>query len=1163
MRLGPIILLFFLTSTVIYPAFSQRSDANVLQLSDSSLNELASDTLLFLDSLAGSINPFFNLSDSLNPQNSINPTDSNEQVLKFSIYKQDIENETSMFNSLIFVNKTTQPALGKVELHLPNGWSHLASQQLEFTANPGDTVYIPTRLIAPKNLEGGRSYIIGATVSLDNDEKIKAYAYVRKTTLFDLSVVNQSSSVLINPLSLSGETGIRLVNQGNINEQINISFKHSPDYILIAPNNSSLSTCFELKAKSDTLVFIEIKRTVIKDTLFSNNPLQDELSYRIKSSNQQIEGGFLIMNYQSSLLDETYKRLSPLFITGGVYNIGSPGGERYMSAAGGMLQFNATTDVDYFLGSYNLSQVGDAAIGDGTIRGIYRYRLGFRKGFNRIVLNSRLNNKHIPICYQGLKYNYNREKIVFSTEFGKSYLPDTYVSSSSLGVNRFALPFNLGYSQTFGNSNYNLSAFEAGVKTPVFRLLKLGVGATYYLGEITSPGAVAPRNINQFGYYAAGDFNAGRLSMSGRWNLRPTNGFAISGDRSSLVVSGKIKTNRALNHRFNATDIRQDFTRGDISNNLENRFASWTATYSAPSNWTISVKPEYRSLVRENAASSSTTQLSTFYYGSSFGLSRRINPSEVISVFANPMITNAVYDFKSNLTDRYTIRTDLSPAYNLGLRYTRNNALNITGDVFRGPFFIYNYSIIPSDTAIIPFSSGLIRLSAGYNKEFKVSNIRLNLNLRAFYSLDVVTLSEQLNIGANAAVLLPKGVSLTSYISWFASSYESPTGEISNKNISINAAIKKSFHWQQPYEKFYKMNILCFEDLNGNGSREKNEPALPNINVSLRAEKEDFVDKKYSRSPNIDLITDVSGRVKFNKIPAATYAVQFYEVFDVSDLHPTFGFDQEMLLTNDKIIEVPFVKNYHVRGTVSMIKSKRSRITSFNLEGHIIIAESQNGLIYRTLTDEFGNYNLTIPGAGIYELTCKHGYQEILETKNGEALIDFNGMKEFNFDFIFYEKDRSINFSESGLEEKQTGGKQVVDELKESSSQSDEAGYFFDSFTDELSSDKLETYKYPEKTISQQEAIEQIGTDLERKMKYRLVLGSYQESLKNEDLDQLLDVAKNNQLKVEVINNILIVSRDFNDKESADRFSDSLRNVGIETAVILGKYEGVLIELDE
>lgn len=1162
MRLGQIILLILLTSSVIYPAFSQRSDTNVLRLSDSSLNELTSDTLSFLDSIAGSIDPFFDRSDSLNPQIPINQTDSNEEALKFSIYKQDIENQTSVFNSLIFVNKTAQPTLGKIDLHLPNGWSHLASQQLEFTANPGDTVYIPTRLIAPKNLEGGRSYILGATVTLDNDEKIKAYAYVRKTALFDLSVVNQSSSILINPISLSGETGIRIVNQGNLNEQVNISFSHSPDYIVIAPHNSSLSTFFELKAKSDTLVFIEIKRTVIKDTLVSDNSLQDELRYLIKSSNQQIEGGFLIINYQSSLLDETYKRLSPLFITGGVYNIGSPGGERYMSAAGGKLQFNAKTDVDYFLGSYNLSQVGRAALGDGTIRGVYRYRVGFRKGFNRIELNSRLNNKHIPICYQGLRYNYNREKIVFSTELGKSYLPDTYVSSSSLGVNRFGLPFNLGYSQTFGNSNYNLSAFEAGVKTPVFRLFRLGVGATYYLGEITSPGAVAPRNINQFGYYAAGDFNAGKLSLSGRWNLRPTNGFAISGDRSSLVVSGKIKTIRAFNHRFNATDIRQDFTRGDISNNLENRFASWTTTYNTASNWMISLQPQYRSLVRENVAQSSTTRLSTFYYGSSFGLSRRLNPSEVISVFANPMITNAIYDFKPNLTSGYTIRTNLSPAYNFGLRYTRNNALNITGDVFRGPFFIYNYSIITSDTAIIPFSSGLIRLSAGYNKEFKVSDIRLNLNLRAFYSLDVVTLSEQLNIGANTAVLLPKGVNLTGYISWFASSYESPSGEISNKNISINVAIKKSFYWQQPYEKFYKLNILCFEDLNGNGSRENNEPALPNINVSLKAEKEDFVDKKYSHSPNIDLITDVSGKVKFNKIPAATYAVKFYELFDVSDLHPTFGFDQEIFLTDDKTIEIPFVKNYHVRGTVSMIKSKRSRITSFNLEGHIIIAESQNGEIYRTLTDEFGNYNLTIPGAGIYKITCKHGYQEILETKNSEAIIDFNGMKEFNFDFIFYEKDRSINFSGPGPEEKQTGEKQVVDELKKSSSQSDEAGDF-DSFAEGLSSDRLETYKYPEQTISQQEAIEQIGTDLERKMEYRLVLGSYKESLKNEDLDQLLDVAKNNQLKVEVINNNLIVSRDFNDRDSADRFSDSLRNVGIETAVMLGKYEGVLIELDE
>jgi len=231
------------------------------------------------------------------------------------------------------------------------------------------------------------------------------------------------------------------------------------------------------------------------------------------------------------------------------------------------------------------------------------------------------------------------------------------------------------------------------------------------------------------------------------------------------------------------------------------------------------------------------------------------------------MITHAVYDFEPTLIGGYTVRSDLNPAYNLGLRYTRNNTLNITGDVFRGPFFIYNYSVISADTAIIPFSSGLIRVSAGYNNEFKISNIDLILNLRAFYSLDVVTLSEQFNVGANAVAMLPKGISITSYVNWFASSYESPTGEISNKNININAAISKSFYWQQPYEKFYKLIILCFEDLNGNGSRENNEPFLPNVNISLRAEKQDLINKKHSRSPNTDLITDISGRVRLKKNP--------------------------------------------------------------------------------------------------------------------------------------------------------------------------------------------------------------------------------------------------------------------------------------------------------
>ena len=248
---------------------------------------------------------------------------------------------------------------------------------------------------------------------------------------------------------------------------------------------------------------------------------------------------------------------------------------------------------------------------------------------------------------------------------------------------------------------------------------------------------------------------------------------------------------------------------------------------------------------------------------------------------------------------------------------------------------------------------------------------------------------------------------------------------------------------------------------------------------------------------------------------------------------------------------------------MSIIKAKRSRLASFNLESLIITAESENGEVYKTLTDEFGNYNLSIPGAGIYKLTCKHGYQEMLESKNAEALVDFNGMKEYSYDFIFYEKDRLIDFSGGELGEQEPAEEQIMDEMKEPLSQPNEMPDFFKSLADEMSGDKLEPYKYPDKTISRQEAIEQIGNDFERQIEYRLVIGSYKESLKNEDLEQMIDVAKNNKLNIEVINDYLIVNRDFIDKKSADRFSDSLRNVGIETATMLGKYQEVLIELED
>ncbi len=51
-----------------------------------------------------------------------------------------------------------------------------------------------------------------------------------------------------------------------------------------------------------------------------------------------------------------------------------------MTAVGGKLQLSAKKDLDYFLGSYNLGQVGSTALGDGAIRGLTNIDLDLEPG---------------------------------------------------------------------------------------------------------------------------------------------------------------------------------------------------------------------------------------------------------------------------------------------------------------------------------------------------------------------------------------------------------------------------------------------------------------------------------------------------------------------------------------------------------------------------------------------------------------------------------------------------------------------------------------------------------------------------------------------------------------------------------------------------------------
>ena len=76
-----------------------------------------------------------------------------------------------------------------------------------------------------------------------------------------------------------------------------------------------------------------------------------------------------------------------------------------------------------------------------------------------------------------------------------------------------------------------------------------------------------------------------------------------------------------------------------------------------------------------------------------------------------------------------------------------------------------------------------------------------------------------------------------------------------------------------------------------------------------------------------------------------------------------------------------------------------------------IIARNEDGRTFSTLSDNKGDYILDLPKGGGYTIFVNDGvFGENYKIFENHYLLEFNGLKDFNIDFIFQEAKREINF---------------------------------------------------------------------------------------------------------------------------------------------------------
>jgi len=137
-----------------------------------------------------------------------------------------------------------------------------------------------------------------------------------------------------------------------------------------------------------------------------------------------------------------------------------------------------------------------------------------------------------------------------------------------------------------------------------------------------------------------------------------------------------------------------------------------------------------------------------------------------------------------------------------------------------------------------------------------------------------------------------------------------------------------------------KLELLYFEDRNGNGYRDGNEPYVPGIVVKI---------------DGLAAVTNAKGLVKFLGLKDKLYTVTI-----VNSKNWTVTEGTKVFLNKNISLEIPLIKMERLSGKLSYVSDKYSEGVPSS-SGLRVKAIAVNGKIYSTLTNDEGTFSFYLP----------------------------------------------------------------------------------------------------------------------------------------------------------------------------------------------------------
>lgn len=1129
---------------------------NVLLLDSAQANEIGKTQVEFLDSLARALDPFFNQLDTLQTAISADTADANAPVsgeleMSFSRQKAYLKSDDqSVFNALIIENNTAETIEGQLTIYLPSEWSIIGKTSQQLILQPGQRIVLPLRFLLPKKLIGGEAKVIAATFFKKDETLIRAYTYVELEANVNVVMYAMHSPVYLNPINNSGLYALKIVNRGNTKELLRLDVNCTEGYEISNKLGEANEVQFFLAPSRDTVLFFNLSRTFKVKT--TSDLAFGRITSRLTHSVETFESSSLIMDYSSTYNDDSYKRIVPFSIYLGSLNSNSIASQ-YYGGINGYLLLRNKNNFSYQVGTLNFSKIGQTTLGQGAQYGIYTYGLRLSGSNYHLALSSRIFNRYLPIVGQGLSANYKFKRQFVEATISKSFLPNVYLIDAKYGLDLNRNKLEFGAAKTFANSNYNLFNLRTFASFSLLNRANMGLGAQYYNGSVLYPGQIAANTINKFGYLLSFNTKFGEMPFKLTANYRPILTSSFAGGLLNADSHLKIKSKGSLQQ-----DVTGSYRRVALYNQANiNSNVFWRINKRFGNNYlTLAPNVRYIGFDRTNIDLTSERRR-TLFAGAQFFARSYISSDQSIGFSFSPTLTRNQYDlFDSTGVNAFSLTSAVIGAYNIGVQYTKSRIFLFSANYISGPYFTNSQFINRADSSFSLTNNNRISINASYRKEYALGNLLGDVRLNGFYNINPQNLSEQLNVSLQNRTELGYGIELYLNAGYYSSKYLIAERDVvSNKSVNINFKLVKYFYWQQKQERFFDLKVLCFEDLNGNGIKDENEEVIPNARIEIVADDLELSQKQFSHAPVEYTITDLSGAAYYFKIPELTYTINIDFPFGSIDLSPINGYEQEIVLDSNQTYYVPFSKNYKMKGKIVVMQSKFSRIEKLNLDKVVITATSEEGQVYRGLSDEFGAYTLSIPKPGLYFVKCQNKFGESFKTANDEIMVDFNGIKVYDHDFVFIEEERKVSFGK----QEDTQEQPALNTTEQTNTQPNQVNEELN----QLKTLNINQPYRPENAIPKREAPTKLGQSYEEYLKYTVFIGRYKGSVKTENMDYLLDLTSaRKNYKLDVKPDGLIISRDFETRDSAEEFRDSLIIQKVCTPSLFGKYNELFVELE-